>query len=839
MLIYKHVLRNLWENKGRTVLMMLSLIFMGAFSAFIISGVCMFANLASVVEKELAAGYDYVLSNKDGSEITEEQLNAVTDNKENALGWLSQDGYIEVDDKLVVASFRGCDTARSNAFGVLTEDGSAIPLEKNETIILAQMAEILGLSVGDHITYITHSGVRQPLTIAATVKNDVRLSYEKDKCYSLAVNPETFFSLYPDSEYCTYFLLSGPTQIAGEMEAFRSHCDELGLELRDMDASVSVTGMLALLYPIAAIIILLLGVVVYFVNSSLVRAILIERLPVMGTFRSVGATAKKVNAILLLEMAMSGLLAGIIGTAGGFFLCRLLISSLLVPVLEDMIVGVDFAFLTKTIDNFRLLIFSGSILLIVLLQVLLSLREIRKNGKMSIKDCIFSKYDDIWEYNVNQLITGSAALLIGISALLMKERLNTFWGFAALICLFLSMSRLLPWILMLVLKHLPVKNSLKKLACESVAQSKLQTTGNIVLSVLLCTIMLLMSAANEILYENKSIERDYAFDAYAVVSSASAEDIADIALLESAADTAVLRMFTPVCDEVYIAENKVNTFMFYSTDNPEALLRMNSTYTGLNAQALETLEDGGIVLSKWDAERYGLEKGDRFYLRFVSDRNDFKVSFPVYVTFTDTQTYSDKIAFISDAMIDKLVAAGMGSVTAELFANATPDTGAAALIDELNQMFADRASDCEAQSLDTYIADAEAEAGTVWIGIVLACTFIALIVLTCVMNNRKISVYQRQKLFASLYSIGMSRRQLRRMIIYEVVYGYLVTALVSCGYSLLLVRLAEITIGFSLRLTLLGMAAVYIILLAVTLLQGRKLGRRIDRMNVVEELKYE
>lgn len=840
LLIGKHVLRNLWENRGRTVLMMLSLIFMGIFSAFIISGVCMFANLTAVIKQEMTADYDYVLSNKDGSEVTQEQLDAVISNKGSALGWLSQDGYIETDDGLIVASFYGCDTAQSNTFGLLAaDDGSIISLEKNETVILAKMAETLGLSVGDHITYVTKSGVSRTLTIAVTVKNDVNLSYEKNKYYTLAVNPETFFSLYPDADFYTYFVRSDVTQTADEIEGFRNRCDGLGLRLDEMDDNVSVISNIAILYPIAAIIILLLGVVVYFVNSSLARVILNERLPVMGTFRSIGATAKKINSILLLEMTLSALLAGIIGAAGGFSLCRMLISSLLVPLVENMIVGVDFSFMTKAIDRFGPLVFGVSILLIVLLQLLLSLREIRRSGRMSIKDCIFSKYDDVQEYNVCQLISGFAALLIGIAALLLRAKLNTFWGIVALICLFLSVSRLLPWLLRLVLKHLPVKDSLKKLACGNVAESRLQTSGNVVLCVLLCIILLLMAAANEILYENKTLAHNYAFDAYVSVSSASAEDIADIALLDSVAETAVLRQFMPACDEFFIAENKVSTFMMYASDNPEALLRMNSEYTGLNTQALEALDDGGIILSKFDAEKYGLEQCDNFYLRFVDDHDNFEVSFPVYVTLTDFQYYSDGIAFISDALMDKLIAADLGLDSEELFVEAAPGTEPEALVDALNQMFTDRALSCEAQTLDTYIADAEANAGSAWIGLILACIFIALIVLSCVMNNRKISVYQRQKYFASLYAIGMSRQQLRKMIIRETVYGYFITALVSCGYSLLMVQIAETVMNLTLRFTLSGMAVVYLTLLAATLMQGRRLGKRVEQMNVVEELKYE
>ena len=55
-------------------------------------------------------------------------------------------------------------------------------------------------------------------------------------------------------------------------------------------------------------------------TDSLNKIILAERIPVIGTFRSIGASRTKMNLILILENALYGVFAGLFGSILGIYL---------------------------------------------------------------------------------------------------------------------------------------------------------------------------------------------------------------------------------------------------------------------------------------------------------------------------------------------------------------------------------------------------------------------------------------------------------------------------------------------------------------------------------------
>ena len=79
------------------------------------------------------------------------------------------------------------------------------------------------------------------------------------------------------------------------------------------DSMAFVSAIMVLVFAMAIIMIV-------YVIGSLNKIIITERLPVIGTFRSIGATKHKMNGILVLENALYGLIGGVIGVFGGYLL---------------------------------------------------------------------------------------------------------------------------------------------------------------------------------------------------------------------------------------------------------------------------------------------------------------------------------------------------------------------------------------------------------------------------------------------------------------------------------------------------------------------------------------
>ena len=64
---------------------------------------------------------------------------------------------------------------------------------------------------------------------------------------------------------------------------------------------------------ILLVIMIMATIMIFFVVNTLNKMIVMERMPVIGTFRSVGASKFKMNMLLVLENSIYGLLGGSVG----------------------------------------------------------------------------------------------------------------------------------------------------------------------------------------------------------------------------------------------------------------------------------------------------------------------------------------------------------------------------------------------------------------------------------------------------------------------------------------------------------------------------------------------
>ena len=301
--------------------------------------------------------------------------------------------------------------------------------------------------------------------------------------------------------------------------------------------------------------------------------------------------------------------------------------------------GYDFNFLLRTIDNSAISILLISIICITVFQVLLSVKDIYASNKISIKDCIFNKYNDIQIYEEKNLMYGLTFLVIGIIGIAFKNKLNTFWGVIALVLLFISISKLLPYIYRLIFQRIKIKNPVYKMASSNVYHSKLQMGSSIILCILLSIIILLISFANELKEENLDVGSKYSFDSYVSIVSASDEDINDISYVNGVESIATLYNALPISDEKYIANNKVSNFMFLATDNAETLLKTNKAYFGTDVTTLKNMAKNEIIISSDDAKKYGINIGDYIYLNNVLKKEKFNVELPIYLKVVGLHDY--------------------------------------------------------------------------------------------------------------------------------------------------------------------------------------------------------
>lgn len=818
---------------------MLSLIFTGMFVSIIVSSTKFISNFATVIIDDLTSKYDYIISNKDGTPITKSQEDAVLKNV-TKVGIFSDSGYIRINDHDYLMNIFGTDTTISYKVGFLSQNnGTGFQLKENEIVVLDSALKDLNLKIGDKLTFYNSKGNQYELTVAKSIRSDQNLLYEKGKNYTFATNLDTFKKITEREELENYgYYISFDKKLSdAKKKEFENKCDEIGIRADNREVSADLSASLSMIIPVIAVIILLMAVIVYFVNNSFVKIILNERVPIMGTFRSVGATSKILNKILILEMALYGFISGVIGSILGYSLTRLFIKSVLVPMLEESFKGFDFSILLKSVDNSVFSILIISILCITIFQIVLSLKDIFASNKRSIKDCIFSKYDDVQIFNEKNIIFGVTFLIIGIITIILKFKLNTFWGIMGLIFLFASIAKLLPYISKFVLTKIKFKNPLYKMAGRNVYNSKLQMGSSIILCILICIIIILISYANSVKKEYISVEDKYSFDSYigGESTSLSDEDINDISYVEGVKSTATLYEGLPMSNKIYLANNKVS-YTFLATDDAKTFIKTNKTYAGVDANTLSKLTKNEIIIPEADAKKYGINIGDYIYLNNIIKRKHFNVELPVYLKVVGLQKSSTGVAFINPDLIKELESLEILNVVKSLYVISEKNVD---VTDNINKLLEENGAIYKAKTLSEFLAEKESESTSEYIGVIIACVGLSLIVIICLTNNQKISFLQRKKEFATLNSICMSRKQLKKMITIELMISYLISSLIAVIYSFIISNIASHIMGMQLETKLSSLITIFIIMGIVMYLVSIKIRKNINKINIIDEIKYE
>ena len=138
------------------------------------------------------------------------------------------------------------------------------------------------------------------------------------------------------------------------------------------------------------------------------KVIVMDRLPVIGTFRSIGATQKAVTRILLLESAIYGVAGGPIGIPIGTLCLKLILQGMG----QSLSQGIE---IPAVISPFSIL-FSFAVAVVV--SLLSAWFPVRRASRLSIKDVVLGRVEG--KQIPRRLVVGAGAILFAVSVLLPK-----------------------------------------------------------------------------------------------------------------------------------------------------------------------------------------------------------------------------------------------------------------------------------------------------------------------------------------------------------------------------------------------------------------------------------
>ncbi len=544
-----------------------------------------------------------------------------------------------------------------------------------------------------------------------------------------------------------YVQLNDPTQIAKKVEQWQSqipdfHVSETLSQENLKDQTQTFTTMLMLM----------LGIIVLmssYIIAITFKVIAVERLPQLGTLRSIGASKKATNTMLMGESLMYGLAGGILGSIVGVVL-------LYVFAWQNSN-GAD-VHVVMNVWQFPL-----TILVAMLIAFFSSLKAIMKTMCIPIKELVLNLHEHkILALNPIKGVLGSICLAIALIAprivsgevAVVLDIVAMVCGVAGIILVIPFACKLIIWLVNPIISM--IFGNVGKIASKNIAYHK-PIMNNITLlaigitSILMVNIVSKSTTAGILDFTQNTIRYDMTFS-IPKMNEETIDIVKKVQGVENATGFYSMKEISTLGDE-----RKLRSLIGIDT---ATFLEFNTLdVIGQGSQeALAQLNNGkNILLGSKFASRMGVKEGDKITL--VLNRKE--VVYEV-VGILDIMQEDGSIAFVSEESFVKNT--NIESYTG-IYINAFENEDAGEVLEKVRNTFSKEVS--SGQTMKDHQEHILSETGSIFTmmkNISLICMLIG------ILNNLTISFIQRQRQMAVLRSVGMSKMQLVKMVWIEGLY---------------------------------------------------------------------
>lgn len=560
-----------------------------------------------------------------------------------------------------------------------------------------------------------------------------------------------------------------------------------------------------------------------FIIYSSFKVITLDRLLVIGTFRSIGATKKTVTRILLLESFLYGCLGGTIGLTVGMLLVKLILHGMG----QSLSQGIE---IPVVITPFGIII---SFTVAVAASLLSAWLPVRRASRLPVKEIILGKVEE--KHIPRTFIVGIGVILFLISVLLpkvvSKKMLNLAGGFS-LLGLIMSTILIIPLVTNLIsmgLEHLYgllFKNE-GRLAARNMRDNK-NITQNITLLFISISAVIAISVVGNFV-------TTYITDLF---KGAELEGFADGHMESDFVDKVksmdgIEKVLPLLVFKNEIQGNGITFSRLDATDNLEwysSMFALHYTESSMQQQVFSAFDaKRSIILSESCMERTGFSLGDTLTLL----NGTATKSYIVVGSFKSRAT--DAEALISSTY----AASDFGKTTYRFLAYTAADPDA--IIVQIRHLFGDTPN--WSRTVEEFNKDALSTVGAFLQPMHSMTYFILLTAIVGIINNLLINYMQKRRAIAMYKSVGLSNRQNMKMTLIEGFSSGLIGAVIAIFVSYMEIQTIFIVVGPKISMVpelsaktflMAGAMGIIITLLGsvVPILKSRQ-------MKLIDEIKFE
>lgn len=830
-IIFKFALKSIIEKKFRTFLIIFSIMMSSAlfFASFSMSG---------TVEKMIV---ERIKKSTGSAEIMIYPGEKSTSNSVNDRGAMKikdQTDYIietvqgsalykisETEDLNVSLNGYEYDELQVMNPIFLKEESNIEPFTGRKIIISSNMAEKYKLELNSNVE-LEIEGVHQKFAIVG-IANPKGLFTEDGRTATVVMPKEMLATLYNmKGQGTTVYIkpkdISQNQQLMEQLEKVytRDKTAEV-IPMEDIKRNSS-----SFTVPFMMMVVLVMSISIFIIYTSF-KVITTEMLPVIGTFRSIGATKKMTDFVLVIQSVVYGIIGGALGCVLGVGVLYAMASTLLTPT--DIASGFE---VSINISPFNFVLAFGVALILAIFS---SLVPIVKVSKIPVKEIVLNQVEKTNKKNHWKPIMGIImAVAVLIVPRFVPRDLSMMVNSICMILSGMAVSFLTPELTKTFARffektYLYIFGNEGVMAAQNLRENKNMLNNISLLAMGISAILMINTISYSVIKEVGNAYKDMTYDMEVTIGNANRQILKSVERIEGVQD-------------VYGGYSTYNVEVGDGNDSIMMLAGVNSAkfndyndidIIGNPTEMLKELDtDRNIIITTALKYKFELDVGEYITLNTKTGKRDYKI-----IGLCETINYNGQAAFISDKYFKKDMEARYYN---DILVKSNENIDQTVL--NIKESFRDRGI------MIRTVADMEktnVEGNAAMFSIFKAFSVMTMVIgIFGILNNFAISFMERKRVLAVLRSIGMSKRQIRKMIIIEALTGGFIGGVVGIIMGVMMISI----IPYLLKAIDLPIDMTYDPVLLINGLLGGILVSLIasispalksSKLNILEAIKYE
>lgn len=826
-IIVKFILKNIQEKKFRTFLILLSVAVSSAlfFASTAISGTIEQMHAQRI--KKYVGNADLIIhaNEKFPSRFFYVKKAESTQSKlEYQIGAIETTGSYKDRQETVSLDLKGFDLKDLQVMNpfVLEQESLLEPFQGKKMIISKMTAEKYHFQSGNKIEVTLNEATYH--FIIAGIAQPVGLFQEDGRSNTAVVPLKLLAGLHQASGRVSiiYLKLKNPALMSKTIEdlskVYRRYTVREPVSKQELRQHITRVTT-----PFILMVTLVLAMSIFIIYTSF-KVITRERLPVIGTFRSIGATRRTTNLVLFAESVFYGIIGGVFGCAIGMVILYLM-AILMTP---QWLAGI------KTTIHFSFLQLGAAFFLAVILAFCSSFVPIIRISKIPVKEIVLNSIEKPPRKKLIRLVLGMLFSVTAMGALLFTTRQLAF--LIALVSMLMSITAvilLVPFLTAGFTKlfervYVYLFGNVGVLAAKNLRENKSILNNISLLAIGISSLLMITTVSSSVAKEVINVYRDAEFDIWMGISEADRSFQRLLRTVDGVRD--VYGLYASYNIEVSGSKEKIFGLRGI---NDQYFRYWNVTLSGNRRELLDQLNEGrNILLSNILKDKFGVKQGDLLSLRMKRGEKTYRI-----IGFFDSLMENGNYALISERYLKS-------DMMERWYANIFIKTSKAPLLVaqaikkkfQRNRPWVMTMGEMEQRNM---------KSNANLFLILQGFSFMALVIgVIGVFNNLLISFIERKRPLAILRSVGMNKKQTIQMIFIESLSGGLIggTVGVLAGVQLIcLVPIVMKALDAPIPVRCSAMQIIYSIAggVIISVIASISPAFKSSGLNVVDSLKYE